>query len=103
MNHRIVVLIVILTIQGISLAQKQPPSPAHEQPSGCEENEARLDQIAGTPLKNDEFIILTARLGNGEQSAEVSRRRLHNIREYLLLRNPKQLRWIFPYCRILSE
>jgi hypothetical protein len=58
-------------------------------PTGCEENEARLDsiliQMEERKDPRDVFIII-ARLGDGEQSLETSRRRLHNAKEYLLIR-----------------
>lgn len=58
-------------------------------PTSCEENEARLDMILMQFEKQkdpDNVLIIIARLGKGEKSLETSRRRLHNAKEYLLIR-----------------
>jgi hypothetical protein len=58
-------------------------------PTGCEENEARLDLILMQIEKQKDpanVLIIIARPGEGEKSLETSRCRLHNAKEYLLIR-----------------
>jgi len=58
-----------------------------ETPTGCEDNEARLDQIAYLLAEQNDstnILIIITRLGNGENSLDLSNHRLHNAREYLL-------------------
>lgn len=58
-------------------------------PTGCEENEARLDKVLSlieNQKHSDSFLIVIAYLGKGEQSSELSFHRLHNAKEYLLAR-----------------
>ena len=55
----------------------------HLTPTDCESNAITLDtvhQIAG----EDGLIIVIARLGNAERKRELNRRRLQNIRSYLI-------------------
>jgi hypothetical protein len=75
----------------ISPAQDLPPV-QKEQPYTCEDNEARLDQVTAANLIDGSFIILVARPGRGEFSRALSQKRLHNAREYLLLRSSTLLR-----------
>ncbi len=63
---------------------------AHK-PTGCEENEARLDKIAlsfSSKPDLDHVLIIIARLGDGESSSVINRHRLHNAKEYILSRMP---------------
>jgi len=48
----------------------------------CESNIARLDRIH-SEAGDDGLVIAIARLGDGEQSRHLNRRRLHNVRLYL--------------------
>lgn len=48
----------------------------------CESNIARLDRIHSEAGESG-LLIAIARLGNGEQSRQLNRRRLHNLRLYL--------------------
>lgn len=64
-------------------AQKMNPAT----PTECEENEARLDQVAYLLSKQNDsasVLIIIARLGIGEDSLDLSYHRLHNAREYLI-------------------
>lgn len=47
-----------------------------------EESKAGLALLAQT-VKDDEFVILIARLGNGESARKINRRRLQVVRSYL--------------------
>lgn len=54
-------------------------------PDNCEGNSARLDVVrnkSGAAVEN-KITIAIARLGSGEQSHELNRRRLYTIRTYL--------------------
>jgi len=51
-------------------------------PSNCEENISILG-AATQAVDKDGLLIVIARLGDGEQSRELNRRRLHNVRTYL--------------------
>lgn len=52
-------------------------------PTNCEFNIAVLDAAHGKVGKDD-LIIVIARLGDAEQRQELNRRRLHNVRTYLM-------------------
>ncbi|HEX8246877.1 MAG TPA: hypothetical protein VF599_01740 [Pyrinomonadaceae bacterium] len=71
-------------------------------PTGCEENEARLDYILMQIKKQKDpanVLIIIARSGEGEKSLETSRRRLHNAKEYLLIRRESP---IIPRNKIIT-
>jgi hypothetical protein len=54
-------------------------------PDNCEGNAARLDAVRNKSREAGEqkVTILIAKLGGGEQSRELNRRRLHAVRSYL--------------------
>ncbi len=54
-------------------------------PDNCEGNSARLDVVRNKSIAAGEnkITIAIARLGNGEQTPELNRRRLYTVRTYL--------------------
>jgi hypothetical protein len=83
-------LIVVLTL----LVLCNSALIAQEYATGCEENEARLDTVWSEMEKHRDdsgVLLIVARLGAGERSLETSRRRLHNAREYLMLRGVRKI------------
>jgi hypothetical protein len=50
--------------------------------SACEVNAAAFDNLANMLRSSEERLFILARLGTGETSAELNRRRLHNVRTY---------------------
>lgn len=65
------------------LAQKNPDEPAiiKGDSNSCELNAAYLDMLANMARSSNERIFVIARLGRGEQSSLISRRRLQSVRE----------------------
>lgn len=61
--------------------------------NNCESNIARLDRIHSRAGHNG-LVIVIARLGNGERSRGLNRRRLYNIRTYLNENRGRALRTI---------
>lgn len=56
------------------------------EPTNCEINIIRMEAITKRAVEetgHGEVIIAIARLGDGEQSREINRRRLHNVQTYL--------------------
>ena len=50
--------------------------------SACETNAAAFDNLANMLLSSEERLFIVARLGTGESSVELNRRRLYNVRTY---------------------
>jgi hypothetical protein len=50
--------------------------------SACEANAASFDILANILRSGDERLFVIARLGMGETSRDLNRRRLHNVRTY---------------------
>ncbi len=46
----------------------------------CEDNSARLDSLGNDLTTTNELLFIIARLGKGEKSRELNRRRLYNVR-----------------------
>lgn len=82
---------ISLLLGSLAIAAAQDPStPANTQtmkmetkPTNCEFNIAVLDGAHGKVGKDD-LIIVIARLGDAERRHELNRRRLHNVRTYLM-------------------
>ena len=55
-----------------------------QKPSNCEFNIATIDAANGKAEDDGGLVIAIARLGDGEEQKELSRRRLHNVRTYLM-------------------
>jgi hypothetical protein len=50
--------------------------------SACETNAAAFDNLANILRSSEERLFVVARLGTGESSADLNRRRLYNVRTY---------------------
>ena len=50
--------------------------------SACEVNAATFDNLANMLRSSEERLFIVARLGTGESSVELNRRRLYNVRTY---------------------
>ena len=78
-------VVLLISSSAIAFAQKSVSN-------YCEEHSAFLDVISQKALVGegkDGVVIAIARLGSGESSKELSRRRLENVRVYLLNRLPE--------------
>lgn len=82
------VFALCLASLGGTAAQNQSVSNplALQPPDNCEGNSARLDVVRNKSKAagEDKVTIAVARLGTGEQSRELIRRRLYTIRTYLI-------------------
>ena len=68
-------------VQSRQLPERKPIEFADARPTYCAERNLALDVLTQrTP--EDELIIVIARLGDGETSPNLSRRRLYNVRAY---------------------
>ena len=84
-------LVISLLLGSLAIAAAQDPSrPANTQamkmetkPTNCEFHIATLD-AAHDQAGKDGLVIAIARLGDGEQRQDLNRRRLHNVRTYLV-------------------
>jgi hypothetical protein len=57
-------------------------------PSACEVNAAAFDNLVNILRSTGERLFVVARLGRGESSRELNRRRLYNVRTYFKLNWP---------------
>ena len=85
---RVLLILVLWTASAVGIAtqnQSATESLALRPPDNCEGNSLRLDVVRNKSLAAGEkkVTIAIARLGNGEQSRELNRRRLYTIRAYL--------------------
>ena len=81
-----VIAVSLLLVSAALTAAQDPPTTAvkmETKPTNCEFNIAVLDGAHGKVGKDD-LIIVIARLGDNEQRQDLNRRRLHNIRTYLV-------------------
>ena len=81
-----VLAVSLLLVSAPLTAAQDPPTRAvkmETKPTNCEFNIAVLDGAHGKVGK-DELIIVIARLGDNEQRQDLNRRRLHNVRTYLV-------------------
>ena len=84
MNKPLFLILILFSI-GVSVnAQGKVTEPyvVPGNPSACEVNAASFDNLANILRSNDERLFVVARLGKGENSRELNRRRLHNVRTY---------------------
>jgi hypothetical protein len=79
MKYPLIALCLIFGAVSVCKAQ----NPNKTSPENCEQNSADLDNmrsVAEGGSGKDSLVIAIARLGNGETSRELNRRRLHNLR-----------------------
>lgn len=75
-------LLVFCAASSTSAQNIDTQKPIIVEENNCESNKAWFDYIA-VNSRDDETIIIIAKLGSGEKSREYNRRRLHNLRTYL--------------------
>ena len=84
--RKILLLILILLAIGLPVnAQSKVVEPIVIRGnvySACEENAASFDNLANILHSSDERLFIIARLGKGESSRDLNRRRLYNVRTY---------------------
>lgn len=78
------IIIILLSIDMTVNAQNKVVEPYVVQGdlSACESNAASFDTLANMLRSTDERLFVVARLGRGESSRELNRRRLYNVRTY---------------------
>lgn len=69
-------IFILLYFSLISSAQNNTVEPVL---ATCEENSARLDSLGNDLNSNNEILFIIARLGKGENSRQLNRRRLYNV------------------------
>jgi hypothetical protein len=82
---KVLILILILLAVSPSVSAQSKHAEPYVVPSNsgaCEVNAASFDSLANILRSNDERLFVVARLGKGESSRELNRRRLHNVRTY---------------------
>ena len=79
-------LITLCFVAEASVCDAQNSTPSNEaSPTNCEQNSATIDQIRYMVTQNSSrgnVVIAVARLGKGETSRELNRRRLYNLGMY---------------------
>jgi hypothetical protein len=91
MTKQVLMALTIALLQMPNAVARQPDSQAYVErtdiPLQCEENLIRLERLAFVTmekvLSEKTTLIIVARLGDGERSRELIRRRLYNVREKL--------------------
>ena len=94
-----VFLIITLCITSAHGAAAQSQTRLFDQrPYNCEGNSLRLDLLRNKSISTDQKkIIAIARLGTGESSRELNRRRLYTVRAYLTAMG------LFPQSLVTAE
>jgi hypothetical protein len=84
MNKVLIFILILAAISTSAGAQSKQAEPyvVPARSGACEVNAAAFDSLANTLLSDDERLFIVARLGTGETSRELNRRRLHNVRTY---------------------
>jgi hypothetical protein len=77
-------LICFFLVAANRVVAQKPVMTVESNPSACEVNAAAFDNLANDLRSNNEHIFIIARLGNGEWSRAVNRRRLSNVRTYFV-------------------
>ena len=82
----LVLLLCVALVGGNAAPNQSATDPLTLQPpQNCEANAAQLDVVRNKSIAAGEkrVTITVARLGNGEQSRDLNRRRLYTVRRYL--------------------
>jgi hypothetical protein len=84
MKKVLTLILILLAISPSVSAQSKHAEPCVVPASSgaCEVNAASFDSLANILRSNDERLFVVARLGRGESSRDLNRRRLHNVRTY---------------------
>ncbi len=86
MKILLVLTLCIASVGGVAAQNQSATDPSRLQPpDNCEGNASRLDVVRNKSRAAGEnkVTIAIARLGTGEQSRELNRRRLYTVRAYL--------------------
>jgi hypothetical protein len=81
--NKTLLLILFFSVVAIGAAQT-PVMTVESNASACEVNAASFDNLANILRSNDERLFIIARLGKGEWSRDLNRRRLSNVRAYFV-------------------
>ena len=82
---KILLLIFTLLTIGVSVTAQSKVIEPYVVPGNlgaCEVNAASFDNLANILRSTDERLFIVARLGKGESSRNLNRRRLYNVRTY---------------------
>lgn len=85
MKRAILTISMLLASQAVANAQSNEVEPLmtiEGNAASCESNAAAFDNLAAFLRSTDERLFVIARLGHGERSRDLNRRRLHNVRTY---------------------
>lgn len=84
MKTILAIILALLSFHSSASAQNKSLEPVvvEGNASSCERNAASFDNLAGFLRSTEERLFIIARLGNGERSRDLNRRRLHNVRTY---------------------
>lgn len=80
---RLALLLLPALLGSVAFAQTPLPSAFPDKPTNCETNAAHLDKVPQARFQGwigDGAVIVISRLGDGEYSRELNRRRLFNVR-----------------------
>src|SRR2546423_9088201 len=83
------VALLITAAWTVAAQQSSTVNPAIERPGNCNSNSAQLDRVRNevwSGIEKGEVVIAIARLGKGEISRELNRRRLFSVQAYLTKR-----------------
>jgi hypothetical protein len=81
----IMIIFVVAPAQKRSIVDRSAPIA----PTNCAYNSMIVDSVRSKLLSSDsknDYLIAIARLGNGERTSELNRRRLYTVRQYLIAR-----------------
>jgi hypothetical protein len=80
------IALLIIVVWTVAAQQSSTVHPTTERPGNCNSNSAQLDRVrneASSGIEKGELIIAIARLGKGETSRALNRRRLYSVQAYL--------------------
>ena len=77
-------LLLIAFLAATSVSAQTSPITVEANASACEVNAAAFDNLANILRSNNERLFVVARLGKGENSRDLNRRRLSNVRAYFM-------------------
>jgi len=83
------IALLITVASTVAAQQNATVSQSNERPGNCNSNSAQLDRVRNevwSGIEKGEVVIAIARLGKGEISRELNRRRLYSVQAYLTKR-----------------
>jgi hypothetical protein len=79
-----VLILIVPFLCALDAFGQKPVMTVEANASACEVNAASFDNLANDLRSNKEHIFIIARLGKGEPSPDLNRRRLSNVRAYFM-------------------